>query len=464
MTAYDPGLDSNLLRRLSDSAGRLGFEIVDIAGFFDLIDASAREQDKAVGELKTNAGTVRTATGKVLDASSELAQSIETSGAAVTDTVSRVRSSDASARDMAAWVHRLSEKTDHVNTTLSAVKKNNQSIVSIARQVNTLAINAKIEAARAGDAGRGFSVVADAINGLSQQTGTAAVQISENVDMLASWIVTLAVEARELAAKAAEILDQTQRNDAVLSDMESAIRASQAQARNIMEEADRMRESIAQFGPSLQGITEAVRTTTGGVASAHKRINDLIDASEAVVQGTAALGNVGRDARFITFVQSAAHDISRIFDVAVAEGRISSEALFDQAYTPVPGTDPQQVTTRFTNFTDRVLPAIQEPALELDPSVVFCAAVDRNGYLPTHNRKFSQPQGEEPLWNTANCRNRRVFDDRVGLKAGRNTAPFLLQVYRRDMGGGTFVMMKDISAPIFVGGRHWGGLRFAVKF
>jgi methyl-accepting chemotaxis protein len=61
----------------------------------------------------------------------------------------------------------------------------------------------------------------------------------------------------------------------------------------------------------------------------------------------------------------------------------------------------------------------------------------------------------------ANCRNRRIFDDRVGLKAGRNTGPFLMQVYRRDMGGGDFVMMKDLSAPITVGGRHWGGLRMA---
>jgi methyl-accepting chemotaxis protein len=66
-------------------------------------------------------------------------------------------------------------------------------------------------------------------------------------------------------------------------------------------------------------------------------------------------------------------------------------------------------------------------------------------------------------WNTANCRNRRVFDDRVGLAAGRNTQPFLLQAYRRDMGNGAFAMMKDVSAPIMIAGRHWGGLRLAYK-
>ena len=55
-----------------------------------------------------------------------------------------------------------------------------------------------------------------------------------------------------------------------------------------------------------------------------------------------------------------------------------------------------------------------------------------------------------------------MFNDRTGLNAGRNTRPFLLQAYRRDMGG-QFIMMKDISAPIMVQGRHWGGLRIGYK-
>jgi methyl-accepting chemotaxis protein len=114
---------------------------------------------------------------------------------------------------------------------------------------------------------------------------------------------------------------------------------------------------------------------------------------------------------------------------------------------------------RVTAFTDRALPAVQEPLLSLDARVAFCAAVDNNGYLPTHNLKFSKPQGADPVWNAANCRNRRLFNDRTGLAAGRSTAPFLLQTYRRDMGGGKFVLMKDASAPIHVEGRHWGGFR-----
>src|SRR3546814_3848874 len=98
-----------------------------------------------------------------------------------------------------------------------------------------------------------------------------------------------------------------------------------------------------------------------------------------------------------------------------------------------------------------------------DLRVVFCACVDVNGYLPTHNLKVGEPQGSDPVWNAAHCRNRRIFNDRVGLAAGQNTESFLLQTYRRDMGGGSFVMMKDVSAPVVVAGKHWGGVRLAYK-
>jgi methyl-accepting chemotaxis protein len=103
--------------------------------------------------------------------------------------------------------------------------------------------------------------------------------------------------------------------------------------------------------------------------------------------------------------------------------------------------------------------------LQLSPKVVFCIAVDRNGYVPTHNRKYCQPQRLGDVeWNTAHSRYRRIFNDRTGLASARNRRPFLLQTYRRDMGGGRFVLMKEVSAPIEVLGRHWGGLRLAYQF
>ncbi|MGO7718952.1 methyl-accepting chemotaxis protein, partial [Rhizobium johnstonii] len=48
---------------------------------------------------------------------------------------------------------------------------------------------------------------------------------------------------------------------------------------------------------------------------------------------------------------------------------------------------------------------IQEPVTTLAERIAFCAAIDENGYLPTHNRKFSQAHRPgDSVWNTANCR------------------------------------------------------------
>src|SRR6202023_4370930 len=81
------------------------------------------------------------------------------------------------------------------------------------------------------------------------------------------------------------------------------------------------------------------------------------------------------------------------------------------------------------------------------------------GYLPTHNPNYRLPQGSDPVWNNANCRNKRLFKDRAVKKVAANTKPFLLQTYRRDMGGGNFVLMKDVSSPIYVRRRRWGAFR-----
>ena len=156
--------------------------------------------------------------------------------------------------------------------------------------------------------------------------------------------------------------------------------------------------------------------------------------------------------------------ISKQFEEAVTSGKLTGDALFDTDYMPIANTNPQQFRTRALDVLEQVLPPIQEPLLALDGRMTFCAAVDRNGYLPVHNRLYSKPQKpDDPAWNLANCRNRRIFDDRAGLCAARNARPYLIQSYPRDMGNGVVVMMREIDAPIRVLGKHWGGFRTAYK-
>ena len=225
-----------------------------------------------------------------------------------------------------------------------------------------------------------------------------------------------------------------------------------------------VRGANARFAPAFTRMSTGMEKTAAQVQSARKRINGLISVGETIVQDAVVMGGAIADSALIRFAQKAARHVGDAFAEGIRSGRITQAELFSQRYTEIPGTDPPQVMASFTRFTDAVLPAIQEAALDLDPHIVFCAAVDRNGYLPTHNRRFSHPQSPDPVWNAANCRNRRIFNDRVGLRAGQSHAPFVLQIYRRDMGGGQYVLMKDLSAPIIVNGQHWGGLRIGYRF
>jgi methyl-accepting chemotaxis protein len=167
---------------------------------------------------------------------------------------------------------------------------------------------------------------------------------------------------------------------------------------------------------------------------------------------------------FVDRAVDAAAMIAVTLEQAVRDGKLTRDALFDADYVPIEGTNPQQFRTRSLDVLESLLPAIQEPLLAGDKRMVFCAAVDRNGYLPVHNRIYSKPQkADDAAWNTANCRNRRIFDDRAGLCAARSVRPFLIQSYPRDMGNGLVVMMREIDAPVRVFGKHWGGFRTAYK-
>lgn len=182
------------------------------------------------------------------------------------------------------------------------------------------------------------------------------------------------------------------------------------------------------------------------------KIRQVIDATKA------------HDAPLVAMCRDAAGKLSGVLASALSSGRYDTDALFDDDYVPIEGTDPVQYSTRFLTLTDEHFPAIQEAVVAKNPAIVFCAAVDRNAYLPTHNAAFSKPQKPgETVWNTANSRNRRIFDDRAGLLAARNADEHKIQSYVRDMGGGNKQVLKEVDCPIRVADRIWGNLRLAYR-
>ena len=165
------------------------------------------------------------------------------------------------------------------------------------------------------------------------------------------------------------------------------------------------------------------------------------------------------NSELIERAKDVAQRISIAFENLVASGKITFDVLFDSDYVPIEGTNPVQYRTQFLHMLEQALPPILEPLYESNQRMTLCAAIDRNGYLPVHRPKHSQPQRPgEPAWNDRNCRNRRIYDDPARLAAARSTRPYLIQQFRHEREG-EMLLIRAIAAPIRVFGKHWGAIR-----
>lgn len=232
----------------------------------------------------------------------------------------------------------------------------------------------------------------------------------------------------------------------------------------------------ALFGSSIEGVaagTAGVIHLTGigtiqvnlvGVSTLGTHVRFVNTARDAEMMLTSVVDRAREaDLPFRQRCQDTAKQVATALQQAIRSGQISAPDFFDGSYEPIPGTSPQQYRTRFTDVCESILPSIQQAVVDGDPQIAFCVAVDRNGYLPVHNRIYSEAQRPgEPEWNDAHCRNLRIFDDRTGILAARNVQQVIVQVYPRRTGN-TISMLKEVDSPIHIDDRIWGNLRMAIK-
>jgi methyl-accepting chemotaxis protein len=448
---------------VAEQAGRLNNEIVDVSGHVDTLAETVKSQALAFGDLAGSAKVMR----EMLDGISRRAQSTNDS---LGLTRGKVHNSRATAETGIAEVSRLvaavqvmGQELNDFRLALQGVGEVALKVGRIAQQTNLLALNATIEASRAGKLGAGFAVVAREVKELSRQAGRDTRQIAEAVERLSVQAERLLSHGANTVSQASTVQTGAAALGEVLNIVDGAMEGACGETNKIADGAVTAGARVAEVQSALSTLTDQVASSARSLEDTRNRVAGLIRVGESLVEITIASGAKTQDTPFVRQVVAVAAQVSQAFDEAVKKGEISVNDLLSRRLDPIPGTNPQQMMAPFTAFTDRVLPRFQEPMLDFDARIVFCAAVDQQGYLPTHNRKYAQTPGPDPTWNAANCRNRRIFNDRVGLAAGRNERPYLVQTYRRDMGGGTFAMMKDVSAPIFVAGKHWGGLRLAYR-
>ncbi len=536
-----------------------------------------RELREAVDLVRHNAATMEGAADEVLGASSKVASEGEHVTEASEHTNMNARLIALAARGLSNSFSEITAKVEHATessreastrsqeaqgyaTTLAEASERIGSVVKliekIAKETRLLALNASIEAARAGDAGRGFAVVANEVKSLADQTNSATGDIRTQIEAMQASIEQTVTAIASVAGRVATVTDD-------IASITEAVAEQAVVTRDIADNADEMAasmqnvheriESVAQAAErstkkaselwenatglvkQIFGIKRRVTASLRGTRFGNRRREDRVAvdiACTVVVDGLtfrSRLDNIsmrgcqvrelqlasadgyaialdieglGRatgtivaterdiahvrfdtlaadvadrlshslvrwteaDAELVSLAQDTARTIGALFDEAIDRGQTSFDQLFSTDYELVPDTDPPQFMAAFTDLCDRLLPAVQEPLLGRNPRIVFCVAVDRNGYLPTHNRHCSQPQRPgDPVWNSAHSRNRRMFDDATGLAAARSRQPVLVQTYRREMGGGLIASMKDVSAPIHVKGKHWGAFRIGSK-
>ena len=361
--------------------------------------------------------------------------------------------------DSATSIKQLGERTLLINGIAS-------SISNIANQTNLLALNAAIEAARAGESGRGFAVVADEVRKLAEHTSLATKEISTVILSIQEDTATtitqvqagtsLAHNGAEKARKVADTLTYINVSSQSVLDKSASIANAIAEQTVASSMVGKRMLNILELVDSNSSTVQNVlgqSTHLSNLADNLKEIENVFKLGESGQKGLETHGKTPLVA------QAAAREIEKVLENALVSNRLSEADLFDEKYERIPNVEPAKFHTRFDKLTDELFPRIQEAILDQYPEFVYAGAVDRNGYFPTHNKKFSAPLTGDFKIDMVHSRSKRIFNDPVGKRCGNHKLPFLLQTYRRDTGE----VMHDVSTPIMIRGKQWGGFRIGYK-
>ena len=181
-----------------------------------------------------------------------------------------------------------------------------------------------------------------------------------------------------------------------------------------------------------------------------------VDKSTVIRRAIDAKDISALDKKILKLTKAAAKECAEVLEKAIDQGVLSEEEVFSTLYFPVlPLRSPPTFTTFYDTYTDEFITPIEDRYLASRDDLIFVALVDKNGYLPSHNTKFSQKLIGDRVLDLKLNRTKRIFNDITGFFAAKNKKEFLLQIYIRDTGE----IMADLSVPVFVLGRHWGAVR-----
>jgi len=391
-------------------------------------------------QVSDNAGRVESLADNATVSSTEGQEAVSTAVEGMTQLKGQVQS-------IAEAMLELGENSQKIGGIIDIIDE-------ISDQTNLLSLNAAIEAAGAGEAGKRFSIVANEVRRLADRTADATNQVkalivqiqqatnstimlteegSKGVDAASSLVVNIS-EALEKITSA--VVETTSAASEIKLMTQQQTTASEQMTETIVE----VRDVAVQVATSSQETTQSIAELT----ALAERLQDLVDENLQSKGEAAAIAG--------------SKQMERVLTEAVERGRFTMDDIFDENYQLIPDTDPKKYHTCYDSYMDETIKAYQDQFLN-NEMVAFAVLVDRNGYLPTHNSKYTQPLTGDYKTDLVGNRTKRIFDHDVGIKAARNQKGLLTQPYERDTGE----KMLDISAPVYVKGKHWGAFRIGYQ-
>jgi len=332
-------------------------------------------------------------------------------------------------------------------------------IQGIADQTNLLALNAAIESARAGEHGRGFAVVADEVRTLAARTSSATVEVGQLVEAIHKETGNAGQLMTTLAEQVTRQQEITAQMASQLAEIHSQAEAVEQQLQSIAEHVGDNQQDLDSNAELLTDLEQALVTQEAQMASVSEQASGLESQAEQLLALLVESDENSPHRAIYEVAERAATAISDLLDKALSQGDLTEATLFSRDYRELEGVTPKKYETAYTRYFEQHLPAIQEAALQSDPHLVYAITTDPNGYVARHNDKFNQPLTGDAETDLVHNRSRRLFDDKTGIRCGAHTQKLLLQTYKRDTGE----VMHDLSVPIYVRGKHWGGFRIGYR-
>ncbi|HUH60882.1 MAG TPA: methyl-accepting chemotaxis protein [Candidimonas sp.] len=347
-------------------------------------------------------------------------------------------------------VTQLSMRAQSVGDTSRLIK-------DIALQTHLLALNAGVEAARAGEAGKGFAVVASEVGKLAERVNSATGEIVKHT----SEILDLVADTR----------DKTDQIHLDMSSSDKVVRLFTSNFDQFVKDFDHMdaqMEEVVSTVSQVNVTNQEMNTAIARIASLSSQVqnrmvtmNDQVGAvrakSEHLQEMLAALrtGNTPFDSLVSTLEQ-----LGVACATLLAQARGRGTDIFDVQYRRISNSNPPRFHTAYDTAIDDKLTQILDYVLEQLPGGFYTLLVDKNGYCPTHNTRYSRLPTGDLDHDTRHVRNKRIFDDAVCKAAINNTAGVLCQTYTRDTGE----IVTDLSIPLDVGGSRWGAVRIGIDY